>query len=224
MKTVVVIPVFNEAPVIRHVIQSIQNQGYSTIFVVDDGSHDGSYQVAQQQGAVCLRHKLNRGKGAAMQTGMMAALQLEADVIITMDGDGQHDPADIQHLIAPILQQECDVVLGSRLHDTDSMPTSRQWSNKLANAVTWLIHGLWVADSQSGFRAYSRRALEAINPQADRYEYDSAVIREIRHHNLSWQEVPITVRYTAYSTSKPYRQSVSNALHTLRAMLWKVLS
>lgn len=220
----IVIPVYNEAAVIGQVIKTIQKQGYTSIIVVDDGSSDNSADVARQAGAQTIRHRINRGKGAATKTGLAAARELGADIVVTLDGDGQHDPADIPAIIQPIVGGNSQVVLGTRLHHPQQMPQHRYWVNRLANVLTWVIHGLWVTDSQSGFRAYSRDALRVIQPRADRYEYDSAIIREIHRHQLRWSEVPITVHYTDYSTTKFHRQNFRNGLKTLRNMLWQVLS
>jgi glycosyltransferase involved in cell wall biosynthesis len=147
----IVIPVFNEAQVISQVLQEIREHGDYPLIVVDDGSADDSYLQASRCGALVLRHKLNRGKGAAVKTGIMAANLLHADVVITMDGDGQHDPHDIDALIAPILSGEADVVLGSRTIDKKEMPKTKVLANFIGNFFTWLFYGLWVSDSSPGY-------------------------------------------------------------------------
>lgn len=220
----IVIPAFNEATVIGDVIREVKAAGYSHIVVVDDGSSDDSYYAAKRESVTVLRHRINRGKGAAVMTGIIAADRLGADIIVTMDGDGQHDPDDIAELVQPIVSGECDVVLGTRLLDAKGMPITKIIANNIGNFVTWLCYGLKVSDSQSGFRAYSRRAAHAIDTKADKYEYDSKVIREIKNNGLSFAEVPIKVRYTEYSKGKTQKQGFFNGLKTLGRIVWGMIT
>lgn len=237
-KTFIVIPVYNEDKVIADVINEVKNAGYENIIAVDDGSSDNTYNVLRDikdtkdiddtkdiKDIVVLRHKINRGKGAATKTGIEATKLLGADIIVTMDGDGQHDPQDIKKLISPIIKGECDVALGSRLKsDIKKMPWHKIVANWLGNLLTWYLFGLWVSDSQSGFRAYSREAAEKINTQADRYDYESEVIREIYVYKLKYKEIPITVRYTDYSMGKLHKQSFTNGIKTVYKMIFKLIS
>lgn len=217
-KIFVLIPAYNEQSVIGDVLRDIRLAGYPDIIVVDDGSSDETYQRAQQAaGVIALRHFINRGKGAAMKTGIEATKILKADVVVTMDGDGQHDPKDIARMVQ-LVSEGNDVVLGTRAIDSRTMPFWKVLANKSGNFFTWLLYGLWVTDSQSGFRAFSRRAIERIETKTDRYEYDSEVIREIRRHGLKFVEVPVSVRYTAYSQNKATRQTLKNGLKTLFKM------
>ena len=221
----IVIPTYNEDQVIQDVIREIQAAGYRNIIIVDDGSADDTYAKAlAMPGVVVLRHHLNRGKGAATKTGIEAAKMLGANIIVTMDGDGQHNPKDIAELIKPIRDSHCDVVLGTRLKNPRGMPWHKILANWIGNAITWYFYGLWVSDSQSGFRAYSRHASELINTKTDRYEYDSEVIREIYLYKLKYREVPIEVRYTDYSIGKIHKQSFTNGLKTLYKIIWNLIS
>jgi UDP-N-acetylglucosamine---dolichyl-phosphate N-acetylglucosaminyltransferase len=220
----VVIPAYNEASVIADVIREVAASGNYLVVVVDDGSKDATYAIANNApGVVALRHKINRGKGAATKTGIVAALRLNADIVVTMDGDGQHDPGDIEALIAPIKNGEYDVVLGTRKRLKGEMPLIKIVANRIGNLVTWLFYGIHVSDSQSGFRAYSRFAASIIDTKADKYEYDSKVIREINNNRLRFVEVPIKVRYTAYSMGKPQKQGFINGLRTLFRIVWGML-
>lgn len=221
----VVLPAWNESSVLRDVLVEIQSAGYRNIVVVDDGSKDATLEVAEGVlGVTALRHRLNRGKGAATKTGIEAAKLLGADIIITMDSDGQHNPADIDRLIRPITLGKADVVLGSRLMDPRGMPVHKILANWVGNAITWYFYGLWVTDSQSGFRAYSKKAAHVINTRSDRYDYESEVIRELRLHRLSFVEIPVEVRYTSYSMGKPERQSFINGLKTFGRILWRLFT
>lgn len=222
--TFIVIPAYQESKIIQSVIKEIRDAGYEHIVVVDDGSSDDTFEQAKKTGIITLRHKLNRGKGAATKTGIEAAKLLGADIIITMDGDGQHDPNDIAKLIAPLERSHCDVVLGSRLLHPEGMPWYKIWHNKIGNIITWYLYGLYVTDSQSGFRAYSRHAADVINTRTDRYEYDSEVIREIYNYKLKYKEIPIAVRYTEYSMGKIHKQSFWTGVKTLYRMIWNLLS
>jgi glycosyltransferase involved in cell wall biosynthesis len=224
MNTVIVIPVYNEAKVIGEVIEGVRAQGFEHVVVVDDGSRDDSFVVASAHDALTLRLKINRGKGAAVKTGIMAANLLDADVVVTMDGDGQHDPADIRPLITPILAGRSDVVLGSRLLNREAMPFKKVIANRIGNLLTWLFYGLLVSDSQSGFRAYSRYAALIIDTKADKYEYDSKVIREIKNNRLRFTEVPVHTRYTEYASTKKTKQGLINGLITLYRMIWKLIA
>lgn len=219
----IVIPAFNESRVVLDVIDEIKQCGFNNIILVDDGSQDDTFEKAQKAGVIALKHKINRGKGAATKTGIEAAKLLGADIIVTMDGDGQHDANDIQKLIKPILSGKKDVVLGTRLKDPRGMPFYKRIQNYIANIFTWYLFGLWVTDSQSGFRAYSKKAADLINTKYDRYEYDSEVIREIFVYKLKFEEVAIKVSYTEYSTTKAQKQDFTNGLKTLYKMFLKII-
>lgn len=221
----IVLPAYNEEAVIKDVIREIQAAGYRNIIVVDDGSHDQTYERAKEiPDVVVLRHKLNRGKGAATKTGIEAAKLLGAGILVTMDSDGQHNPNDIARLIEPIQKNHCDVVLGTRLRNPAGMPWYKICANHIGNAITWYFYGLWVSDSQSGFRAYSRHASELINTKTDRYEYDSEVIREIYIYKLKYKEVPIEVRYTEYSMGKIQKQGFWNGIKTFYKIVWNLIN
>ncbi len=214
----VLVPAYSEESVIGEVLRDIRLAGYPNILVVDDGSADETYLRAQQvEGVVALRHFINRGKGAAVKTGIEAAKIMGATVVVTMDGDGQHDPKDIARMVS-LVDEGYDVVLGTRVMDSSTMPLWKILANKSGNFFTWLLYGLWVTDSQSGFRAFSRRAVDSIETRTDRYEYDSEVIREISRHKLKFIEVPVAVHYTAYSQNKAARQNLKNGLKTLFKM------
>lgn len=220
----VVVPAYNEAEVIAEVIREIRAAGDYLIIVVDDGSKDDTFQQAKGcDEVVVLRHRINRGKGAATKTGIVAANRLGADIVVTLDGDGQHDPTDIKALIQPIIDGDCDVVLGTRPKKRGEMPLVKIIANRIGNLVTWLLYGIHVSDSQSGFRAYSRFAATIIDTKADKYEYDSKVIREINNNRLKFTEVEIKVRYTEYSMGKVQKQGFINGIKTLVRMIWGML-
>ncbi len=210
-KISVIIPAYNEGTIIKEVIEEIWAVGNYSIVIVDDGSKDNTSTNAAEFGEVTVvTHKINRGKGAATKTGIVAAHRLGAEILVTMDGDGQHDPGDIPSLVGPILYENYEVVLGVRRKKMGEMPFVKIIANKIGNTVTWMLYGMHVSDSQSGFRAYSRNAAHIIDTKADKYEYDSKVIREINSNRLRFIEVPISVRYTEYSMGKTQKQGFVN--------------
>lgn len=196
----VVIPAYNEektvAPVVRGIF--VANPG-AQVVVVDDGSSDKTARLAQESGAVVLQHAINRGQGAALQTGNDYALRLGARIIVHFDADGQFEPQEIASLVAPIENGEVEVVLGSRFLKNNRMP----WSKKylllpLARLVNFIFTGLWLTDAHNGFRAMSRRAAEAIKISQDRMAHNSEITRQIKQNHLSFAESPVTVRYHRY--------------------------
>jgi len=216
-KIVIIIPVFNEQNAILSVIKDVKSHGYKNILIIDDGSSDDTSTLLKSKRVSYLRHIINRGKGAAMKTGFEASKLLLADIIVTMDGDGQHFAKDISKLIKKI-ELGNDVALGHRSYKKGQMPLIRIIFNKFANLATWVVYGILVEDSQSGFRAYSKNALRQIDTQSDGYEFDSEIIREIKRHKLVFAQVSITTSYTRYSTTKLKKQNILNSAKMLYRM------
>lgn len=232
-KLTVVIPAHNEQAMVGAVVREVICQldglelaGFaSEVLVVDDGSRDATFQEARRAGACVLRHVINCGLGAAIGTGFQAALRRGATIVVTLDADGQHDPRDIPQLIAPILNDTADVVIGSRLlaqaAQATGMPLDRQLINWGANVITWLLFGAWTTDSQSGLRALNRRALEQIHIKTNRMEVASEIIAETSRRRLRLAEVPIAAVYTDYSLQKG--QTNANSLPVLFKLLLRKL-
>jgi glycosyltransferase involved in cell wall biosynthesis len=197
MKTVIVIPAYNEETRITKVIEKAKK--YGDVIVIDDGSSDDTKTMAEKAGACVYRHIINRGVGAALGTGFRVALDMKPDVIITMDADGQHKPEDIERIIEPIRNNKTDVVVGSRfLPDSSNphtMPIRKKVGNFFLNKITYFLYGLKCTDTQSGFRAFSCEALKKIRITTDRYAYASEMIEEIKRNNLKLKEVPIEAIY-----------------------------
>src|SRR3972149_3064522 len=147
MKLAIVIPAYNEGQVIGEVLDAVPEriQGISRIekIVVDDSSEDETGTVARKAGAVVLRHIINRGLGGALSTGLEFAKRNDFDIAVTLDADGQHDPSEIPKLIQPILSQQSDFVVGSRLLEKGGMPLARTVANRIGNVVTFLLYGVW---------------------------------------------------------------------------------
>ena len=201
-KVFIIIPAFNEEPAIGGVIDAVRAEGYEDIIVVNDGSLDKTSEAARAKKCIVLDHLINRGKGAATQTGMDAAKLLNADFVVTIDADGQHNPKEIHKLLNPLFDETADVSLGSRFLLNQDIPKSKVLANKIGNFLTFLFYGASSSDTQSGFRGYNRQALQKISTTFDRYEFESEVIYQARVHQLRMKEVPITVTYSNYSKDK----------------------
>lgn len=221
-KIVIVIPAYNEEQSIHNVIVSCHNEGYQSIIVVDDGSTDNTAQEAQQAGAIVVSHMINRGVGGATQTGLQAARKLGADIVVTMDADGQHQAHDIKRLVGDVLNRQTDIIIGSRfLNKNNAIPLSRKLYNNIANIITFFLSGIYLTDSQSGLKAFSKPALQKINISSNGFEFCSEIIREVRHFGFSIKETPISVVYSSYSLSKG--QSLSSGLTTVFKLVIKTL-
>jgi UDP-N-acetylglucosamine---dolichyl-phosphate N-acetylglucosaminyltransferase len=201
MKIVAVIPAYNEAQTIADVLDHAKKH-VDLLVVVDDGSSDRTAEIARAHGVVVVSHVINRGLGAAIGTGFDVAKKLGADIIITLDADGQHDASEIPVFVKAI-QNGADMVIGSRmLTGFKGMPWYRRVAQILGNLVTLVLFGAWVTDSQSGFRAFNRFALEKIEIKTNRMEVSSELVAEAKRNRLNVKEVPIKAIYTDYSLSK----------------------
>ncbi len=192
---VCVIPTFNEARFIGSVV--VQTRRFAdTVIVVDDGSTDATGVIAEAAGAVVVRHERNRGKGASLRTGLQQALSYDPSVIITLDGDGQHVPDEIHRLIRPILDDDADIVVGSRYLDGKSaVPRQRIWGHRVFNLVTNGASGTALTDSQSGFRAFSPASVNLLALRSAGFSVESEMQFLANQHDLRLAEVPITVLY-----------------------------
>ena len=193
-KVIAVMPAYEEGSRIGDVVDGVRAQ--VEVVVVDDGSTDDTAAVAREHGALVLRHIVNRGAGAAVATGIHRALELGAHVIVTVDADGQHRVEDITIVIKPVLEDEADVVIGSRfLGGVDDMPLVKRIGNWGLNWLTRLLYGVPLTDSQSGFRAFNRRAAELFELRVDRYGFCSEMVGEAARNRLRLVEVPIRSHY-----------------------------
>jgi glycosyltransferase involved in cell wall biosynthesis len=224
-KTVaVVMPAHNEAGAIGSVLSGLPSHIHSMTvvpIVVDDGSTDATASVAKHHGALVLRHLTNLGAGAATITGLRAAQALGADVIVTMDSDGQHDPAETESLVQALFDGPFDVVIGSRILTRAGMPLTRIAANLLMNAMTFVVYGKIVSDSQSGFKVFSREALDAIDLRCGGYEICSEIIGEIYRNKLRYKSVPIRAVYTDYSRAKG--QHFLNGVNLLLGLFMRLM-
>ena len=204
----VVIPAFNEVEVIAGVVADLLARQACTVVVVDDCSTDGTGSAACAAGATVLRHAINLGQGAALQTGIRYALAGGASLIATFDADGQHRSEDIAALLEMQRRIAADVVLGSRfLGSTQGLPAARKWLLKAAVCFTWLTAGVRLSDAHNGLRLLTRAAAARVCIRQNRMAHASELISQFRSLGLRFVEAPVTVRYTAHSLRKGQRLS-----------------
>lgn len=196
---------YNEGEVIAGVVRPLVESHYQVV-VVDDGSRDATAERARAAGAAVVRHPINRGQGAALQSGLRYALRHGARILVTFDADGQHAADDISRLVGPIAGGTADIVLGSRFieHAAD-VPATRRLLLRLAVAFTGVVSGIRLTDAHNGLRALSRRAAEQVDLQLDRMAHASEIIDQLVRTGLPLVEVSVTVRYTPYSLRKGQR-------------------
>ncbi len=222
MNTWVVIPAYNEeaklAEVLREVLDYVPN-----VVVIDDGSTDRTYDVARYCGVHVLQHKINRGQGAALATGIEYALRNGADAIVTFDSDGQHAAEEIEMMLEPLMIGEAEVVLGSRfLKNTHkNMPKLRQIIIKGGIIFTKILSQINITDTHNGFRVLSRKAAEEIGINQDRMAHASEILDQITKNKLKYVERPVTITYTDYS--KAGGQGNLNAIKIAARMIFSKL-
>jgi glycosyltransferase involved in cell wall biosynthesis len=198
----VVVPAFREAPRIAAVVGELVAGG-NRVVVVDDGSPDATGAIARAAGATVLRHVINRGQGAALQTGITWALAHGARCVVTYDADGQHRAADLPALLAPIRAGTHDFAFGSRfLGRAEGIPRLRRLVLAAAVRFSRLASGLRVSDAHNGLRAFSRRGAASLAISLDRMAHASELLDQVRDSGLPWTEVPVAVRYTRESIAK----------------------
>ena len=211
----IIIPAYNEAKNIGRVISGLFSHGLQNIVVVDDGSTDQTVQIAESAGAVVLRHEVNRGQGASLQTGNNYALAHGASAVVHFDADGQFNPADIAKALSVMKEKNVDVILGSRFLDNRSQIP---WTKKyvvlpVAILINHFLTGLRLTDAHNGFRILSRLAVQKINISQDRMAHNSEIISQIKQKKLSYLEYPVEVTYNEYG------QGVGGGLK----IIWEVL-
>ena len=215
--TFVVMAAYNEGSCIEEVVREVRAE-YPNVIVVDDGSTDDTFEAAKRRATYVLRQVINRGQGAALQTGIKFALLRGARFVVTFDADGQHRVEDIQAMIEPLRRGECDITLGSRfLGNTQNIPALRRLTLRLAVLFTRVVNRVKVTDAHNGLRAFTRRAAEKIEITLDGMAHASELIDQIRRSGLPFTEVPVQIRYTDYSLKKGQssRGAIRIVLHYL---------
>jgi polyprenyl-phospho-N-acetylgalactosaminyl synthase len=205
----IVIAAFNEEAVIGRVVDKVARV-YPKVVVVDDGSADLTASKAASAGALVVKHPINLGQGAALQTGIAFALSRGAQYLVTFDADGQHRVADIATLLEALRSRDIDYALGSRfLHGASNIPRTRRL---LLQAATWFTRfttGLRVSDSHNGLRAMTRKGASQLFIRQNRMAHASEILQQIADSGLNYIEVPVTISYTHYSLEKGQKLSGS---------------
>ena len=217
--TWLVIPLYNEATVVREVISQARTV-FPHVVVVDDGSKDASAREAAAAGAVVVRHPINLGQGAALQTGFSYVLEkTNADYVVTFDADGQHSPTDAAAMVAAARDEDLAVVLGSRFLEG---PSPVGWLKRLvlrtAAGVSSHTSGMRLTDAHNGLRVIRRDVLAQLDLRQNRMAHASEIIRKIGATGMPWREFPVHIVYTDYSRSKG--QSLWNSVNILVDLLF----
>jgi glycosyltransferase involved in cell wall biosynthesis len=216
-KVIAAIPCYDEEKFISEVVRRA-NKYVDLVIVIDDGSHDHTSQAAKAAGALIINHSVNKGYGESMKSCFEAAKVNHADILITLDGDNQHDPEEIAGFIAPILNGEADLVIGSRfLGDNGNMPRYRKFGIKV---ITWLFNigsKVKISDAQSGFRAYSRRVLDTLSLTERGMGISVEVLIKASEKGFCIKEVPISCIYHSEgSTINPLSHGLGVAFTVIK--------
>jgi polyprenyl-phospho-N-acetylgalactosaminyl synthase len=220
-KIFVIVPVYNEAAVLEQTLSELVAQKYN-IILVDDGSTDNVDMIARQYPVFLLKHRLNIGQGAALQTGMNAAKVLGADFVVHFDADGQHDANEICRIMEPLLKNRCDIVFGSRFLQNDSsrsIPVAKKIVLRAARYMNWLFYGILLSDAHNGFRALNLKALEQIVFTQNRMGHASEILFFVKRNRLRYEEIPVTIRYNNYSRKKG--QTIFNSINIFFDLITK---
>ena len=189
-----IIPCYNESERIAGVVSGAL-RSLPLVIVVDDCSSDGTSRAAAEAGASVLRHETNRGKGAALKTGFAEAARLGFEAAVTLDGDGQHDPAEIPLFLKAYADGECDIVLGCRRFERGRMPAVRRYTNTFTSWAISRMSGRRISDSQTGFRLIRLKTWQAIHLTSDRFDLESEFLIKAGRMGARIREVPISTIY-----------------------------
>ena len=214
---IVCIPAYNEENTISDIV-SRSLKFVDKVIVCDDGSIDSTSENAKNSGAVVIKHKKNSGKGTALKSLFEYVKKLDFDVAVTIDGDGQFLPEEIEKLTEPILKNNFDIVIGNRFSNSKEMPRYRKTGNKVFDKITKLASDLPVEDSQSGYRAYSSKAINILSFHTSGFGIDSEILVDAVNKNLKITEQPVTVLYdTGFKTST--KNPISHSTGVLSSLL-----
>ena len=219
MKIVIGMPAFNESEKIGEIINRIKKKS-DNIIICNDGSTDSTGEIAKKMGVIVIDHKKNLGYGSAIKSIFLKAKEMEADILITFDADGQHRVEDIQSVIQPIIDEDADIVIGSRfLKNNVDIPKYRKFGIKTITSLTNISSEIKLSDSQSGFRAYNKKTLLEIFPTENGMGISTEIIIKANRKKLRIKEVPIKILYEGKtSTHNPLLHGVSVILSTTKFM------
>lgn len=223
-KIAVLIPAHNEEKTIGNLVREVKKI-VPSVFVVDDGSTDNTSILAEKNGAIVIRHKHCRGKGAALKTGFNYLLNLPYEYIITMDGDGQHSPSDLPVFVEAIKKKKrAFIIVGKRKIKDSSMPVIRRLTNLSMSLLISLLSFQWIPDSQNGFRAIKKSILREIPLITDHFETETELLLRVAWKKLKIISVPVSTIYSdEKSKIKPTKDTVKFFLMLLKLCfsIWK---
>ncbi len=200
----IIIPAYNEKTVIREVVLSLHAHNYKNIIIIDDGSSQNLFEEIQDLRVYYLKHYVNLGQGAALQTGFCYALKNRASICVTFDADGQHSANDLQRMIEPIRENKADIVLGSRflVKDKSAIPSIRKLILNIGRFVNFCFAGILLTDAHNGLKAFNRKVLEKIFLEENRMSHASEILMQVSKHKFRFREVPVNIHYSDYANKK----------------------
>lgn len=216
------IPAYNEEKTIARVIL-LTKKHVNKIVVCDDGSTDFTADIAESLGAIVIKHEKNKGYGAALRNLFQKARALDADVFVTLDGDGQHDPEEIPRIIKPLEDGDADITIGSRFlaEQKNDLPVYRRVGVKVITKMSNGQHENKISDAQSGFRAYNRKAIQSLALLENGMGVSAEILLRARDKGLRIEEIPATIKYKGLETSthNPWRHGLSVITTILRLVV-----
>ena len=221
LRIVAGLPMYNEEETIGTVITNVLEH-VNEVICVDDGSSDSSARIAEACGAIVHRHRVNRGYGGALKSLFAKAKEMDADCLIVLDSDGQHDTNDIPKMLQPIFDGDADFVIGSRFVDgggSEDMPAYRRLGIKVITAASNLSSDLGIQDTQSGFRAFSKLAIDRLRFDSEGMELSLEMLEDANEKELKIKEVPTVIRYDV-----PKGSSFTALSHGFTVLAWAMLS
>jgi len=202
-KLFIVVPAKNEQNRIGKVLDTLQELGFKNVVVVNDGSDDDTCTIAKSYSNVTLlTHVINLGPGASTLTGIKHAVSKNAEYVLTIDADNQHNPNDIAPLVETLISNEADMAIGSRFLKTNNIPFLRIFYNKFGNIISYLLTGFYLSDSQSGMKAMNRRFADSLSINYNGFEFCIEIIKNAQNYNAKIAEHPIAVSYTPETMKK----------------------
>lgn len=217
MKYLIVIPAYNEE---KHIPTLLKDLSAITkdVIVIDDGSEDATYRIAKEMGIPVI-HQYHQGKGSALKTGFRYAVENRYAWIITMDGDGQHDPQDIHKFVEAMAKTDSDIIIGSRMADIGTMPLVRRLTNKFLSSFISRLTGNRIPDTQCGFKAISSRVLKNIALETSHYDTESELIIKAGRAKYKISSIPVR---TIYNNSQSHINKFIDTIRFIK-LVWKML-
>jgi glycosyltransferase involved in cell wall biosynthesis len=222
VKIVVAMPAYNEEKYVASTVLKCRKHS-DEVYVIDDCSKDLTGELAKRAGANVIRHEQNQGYGGALRTAFMLGKETDADCLVILDSDGQHDPNSIPDLVEPIRKERADLVIGSRFKSKEGRSMIPRYRILGIQAITQVFNlgaNIALTDSQSGFRAYSKKALESIKVTSDRMDASMEILFDAKDHKFKILEVPIIVKYEGVegSSEAPVSHGVKVLMQTVKFM------